>query len=136
ASHLQNTQFFPFPLYGMLDMTFNSLYSFRDSWWWYMLTGFDKVFHIFKYPRIPDCSSAYHNTIFTITVTIKQGFFRTVDIPIPKDRYMNSRILFNLGYQFPVRFPFIHLLTSPSVNRDSFYPHILKSFSNLFYILG
>src|SRR5690554_7740520 len=126
----KNTQFFTFPINGHLQMSSGSIYAFLHGWWRQMFSGFNKVFHFFKKPRITNTRPANHRTVQPVFIAHFNGAFWGVDIAISKNRNVHSGIVFYFGNQRPIGISFIHLNACSAVNGNGLTAHILKAFGN------
>jgi len=65
------------------------------------------MFDLIENPRITNGSPSNHNTIYAVSIYIKQGFFWTINITVAKNWNLNPFIIFYFGNGFPVSLSFV-----------------------------
>lgn len=84
---------------------------------------------LLKDPWISDGSTAYKNSINTISLKSIAGLLRGSDISISKDGNMHTRIALHFAYKCPIGIPLIHLRFGSAVDTESGNSDILQLFS-------
>src|SRR5210317_1080530 len=83
------------------------------------------MLNLIKYPWIANTSATNHNSVNAIFVFVLKSFWSAINIAITKNRNMKSWVVFRFSDQRPIRFSFVHLLTSPPMNGDGLNAHVL-----------
>src|SRR6056300_148425 len=96
-------------------MSSGDLNLFFKSWLWKVFSCFKEVFYLLKKPRVSNRRSSNHRSVQAVIISHRHCFFWTVYIAIPKDRDVNSGVVFNLSDWSPIRYSFIHLSSGSPV---------------------